>query len=373
MKIGWIFPHKQKCGIAIYARNYIATAALNGSALPIDPQWWFIDRKRFVESIAPCDILHLQYDTASFMRGDRDFYGAMMGTIKQPAVVSLHEVYREDPFAYPRSALKGKGPLRLLRQMLYDYRHPVQRAFNRHVAHAFFADRLMVHHDYHVAILAEKGIDPSKITVVPVPVKQTRSADAFSFPALPCVHLGAIGFINPTYDYELLFSVLEKCPRPWTFTWIGGTHSGRGDGLLDMINNRVRRNGWNDRFSITGWVADEELPARLAALDIVLSLFMTRSSSASLATAMGALKPVCTTRLPLTEEIAGYRSGGLHGSPLIVADADPSSIVECMESFLSNGGRQRELFTNLIKYIDEVSFEKLAEKLMERYRKVLEQ
>jgi hypothetical protein len=51
----------------------------------------------------------------------------------------------------------------------------------------------------------------------------------------------------------------------------------------------------------------------------------------------------------------------------------PLSIVEQIETFVSSSAMQRELFTNLVKYTTEVSFERCAGKLVDLYRKLLEQ
>ncbi len=372
MKVGWIYPHRERCGITRYSLDYIAALADAATIVDIDPQWWISDRRRFFPALYSCDLLHIQYDTAAFMNGRRDFFGPMMRHAMVPAIVTLHEVYDEDPAAFPRSRLTGRFlPLRL-KQAVWDLRHPVQRAFERHVRRRFGARHLLVHQQYHADILIRKGIPEGLPKVFPHPVKRSAPVAAFSFSDLPHINLGVPGFINPSYDYDLLFSVLERLNRSWTFTWIGGIRTHEQQPLLDSLTARIARRNWQDRFHITGWISEEEMSSRLASIDLVPALFKTRSSSGSLARALGAGKPVIATDLPLTREIASFAIGITSAEPapqpLLLSPADAGTIVDRIERLIVDRDYQKALSAALTAYCDAVSFETMAQKLIALYR-----
>ncbi|MBN1577199.1 MAG: methyltransferase domain-containing protein [Chitinispirillaceae bacterium] len=376
VKAGWIYPHRERCGIARYSLDYIE--ALSGAAdvVDIDPQWWTSDRKRFRRTLDGCDLLHVQYDTAAFFNRGRDFYSEMLRSVKIPVVVTLHEVHDEDPSIFPRSRLTGPFPLRRLKRALWDRRHPVQCAFERHLCRNFNARRILIHHRYHADILIRKGVSVSPLEVFPHPVKTIAPFCRFAFRGLPGVHIGAFGFINPNYDYDLLFCILEKMDRPWTFSWIGGVRTADQQLLFDALIARIAHKGWQDRFRITGWISEEEVPLRLFNVDIVLALFKNRSSSGSIARALGACKPVIATEIPLTREIASGGAAtdtpGADEPPILLTPADADEVIARINTLLTDTVYQFRLYRGMSRYVEDMSFEKMALRLTRLYRESID-
>ncbi len=374
MKVAWIYPHRGRCGIAQYSLDYID--ALSGSAriVEIDPQWWFTDRKQLADSLRGCSLVHVQYDTAAFMKGRSDGYRATVSLLRMPVIVSLHEVYDEDPWAFPRSAIRGPFPAAVMKRLLWDLRHPVQRAFSRHLRGSFFARRILVHHRYHCDILRRAGVDGNRLRVLPMPVKRFVPFAPFPFPHLPLVRLGFAGFVNRSCDFDLLFGTLGLLKRPWTFTWIGGLRENNERTSMDALMKRISEMAWGDRFSVTGWVTGEEMSERLGEIDIVLAFFTRRSSSASIARAMGACKPVIAVGLPLVAEIASYHQpcGAEEppGPPLLPVPADPAAAAGAVERLIDDQGLRENLYDGLASYTDAVSFERSAGELFSMYRSV---
>ncbi|MBN1309464.1 MAG: methyltransferase domain-containing protein [Chitinispirillaceae bacterium] len=372
VKAGWIYPHRDRCGIARYSLDYIE--ALSGAAevVDIDPRWWTSDRKRFRRALDNCDLLHIQYDTAAFIRRGREFYTTMLQGVAVPVIVTLHEVYDEDPAVFPRSRLTGLFPLLQFRRFVWDVRHPVQRAFQGHLRRCFGALRILIHHRYHADILVDKGVDASLLQVLPHPVKRIAPLRPFAFSGLPCVHLGTSGFINPAYDYDLLFVVLERMGRPWTFSWIGGIRTADQQPFHDALIARIAQRGWQNCFHITGWVPEEQMPSRLSDIDIVLALFKNRSSSGSIARALGACKPVIATAIPLTKEIfsegTAINTPGADEPPLFLTPANADEVVARIDRLLTDTDSRFRLYRGLSRYVETVSFEKMASRLVGLYR-----
>lgn len=369
MLIGWVYPHQMKCGISIYAREYLETKTLRGVTLSIDPAELLCTADEVREKMERCDIIHVQYEAGSLYRNKKDLFKKILSMVKKPLMVSLHEVYEQDPFAFPRYGIAGVPPLRWIRRVLYDRRHPVQTCQMRHLACQFGADIITVPYRYHAGILVQKKIDPNKIRLLELPVPEMRSNGGQPFGKLPKVHLGAVGFINPAFDYQLLFQVLDGMQRPWTFTWMGGLRDGDDDALLLQLRDEIDRRAWKDRFVITGWLSDDVMDNYLAELDIVLALFIFRSSSASLARALGAKKPVIATELPLTKELA-ESNGADTPSPLLITGRKKETVIDTIERLCSDVSKQERLLRGISQFCMSRDYESSAKKLMALYEEM---
>ena len=193
----------------------------------------------------------------------------------------------------------------------------------------FGADLVLVHHHYHKKILTESGLILQN-EVLALPVKISSESIPFKWTSDHEIHLGSTGFINPQFNYDLLFSILKKLDKKWRFTWIGGIRNSEQQELFNRIMSTLNQNGWDNQFRITGWVSEEEQSRFLKELDIYMALFSNRASSASLNRAIGALIPIIATQLPLTEEI-----NSPHCSPLVVIPPECESAIDAINSILT--------------------------------------
>lgn len=372
MNVGWIFPHRKRCGINRYSLDYINALSTHVNVIPIDPRWWNEQRSTFLSLVQKCTLLHVQYETSLFLSRNRfDYYSRMIKKTSLPVAVSLHEVYENNPGVFPRSHIKGFFPLRRIRTFMYDFRHPVQSAFSRHLKKSFHAHRILVHHKYHTDILKKKGVNAELIRVLPHPVVTTGSAP-FKPLQSASIHLGAQGYVNPQYNYDLLFSVLDQMDRAWMFTWIGGVRSSDQRPLLDDLLNRIHRRNWQKRFIITGWVPESDIYRKLIAVDCILALFKTRSSSGSLARVLGAGKPVIATDIPLTSEIAHYTAYLNAPAPIMLSGSSCTDVISTIERLFSDPTLQEKLNEGLHAYCEAVSFPRMAEQLSTLYRELVQ-
>jgi hypothetical protein len=364
MKVAWIYPHEERCGIALYAERYTAALEKLLTVVRIDSRSLLHgDAEDLFKKINECDVVHLQYETSFFMKGRADRFPAVCRRITRPLVTSLHEVYREFPDVFPRRLLRGSFVTLMLKRALYDYRHPAQSAFRRHLTRGFFARTILVHQEYHGRILQDLGIRGSAITVLPHPIP--TPGDRISFPAiLPdrTVHLAACGYINPHYDYDLLFYSLDRLALPWRFTWVGGLRRSEEEPLLMRIRTMVAERSWQDRFQITGWLPGVEHDLILSSADLFCALFKIRSSSGSITAAIGALCPIVATKLPLTAELAD-RHGIIH-----CTESTPDGVAEGIRSVLTSSLLRATLEKNMLAYRKQNTYDALAEELITVYR-----
>ncbi|MBD3421118.1 MAG: hypothetical protein GF398_13460 [Chitinivibrionales bacterium] len=305
LKIGWLYPVNRPCGIAYYARKYVAALQEMVELEHVDLDELAGDWCASCARLNRCDIVHIQYETAFFLNKRKDWFPRLCRHIRRPLVVSLHEIYRRHPNVFAREDLPGRGAILALRRALYDYRHPYQTALAKHIRNNFYADLVLVHAQCQKDILIEKQADPECIAIIPYPVKRRSTKAGPRFNGNEPIRLVSTGFINKNFNYALLFEVLERLHFPWQFVWIGGVRLDEDAAVLQELHRKITRNKWQDKFSITGFLAPCD-PKNISLMDrahIYLSLFSARSSSESLATALGAGKLIIATRLPFIQEM----------------------------------------------------------------------
>lgn len=365
MKVVWLFPEKKRCGISIYSHDYINELKNKCEVIPKDLSAVIDGGEPLFTNKDSADLVHIQYETSFFLKKRRDSYFRLLSKIKIPVIVTLHEVYEEFPQVFPRSKISGRGPLLTVKQLVYDYKHPLQTAYTRHCSRSFGADLILVHHRYHKDILLKKGIKPELIEILQFPVKKSFNEIKFKWKAEKTLLLGSTGFINPGYDYELLFSVLEKLDADWKFIWIGGLRDNEHDRILQDIKQRIISSGWQNRFEITGWVSDEKQDELLKNVDIYLSLFKYRSSSSTVSRAIGALKPVISTEIPMIKEL----SECVDESPVLAVKNESESVIEGIRKIMEDSEFTEELLGRVKRYSENRYFSDMAEKLLLVYRR----
>jgi hypothetical protein len=365
MKIAWIFPQNKLCGISFYSQKYVQALRRSISIECLDPLDYCNNRKAFLEAIQSCDVCHIQYETSFFLLNNKDFFFSMCSEIKCPIIVTLHEVYKQFPDVFPRDKIKGNLFTKPIKEHIYDKRHPFATSFARHVSKGFCADKIIVHAQFQKDVLVEKGLVAGEIDVLPIPVLSIDNSTQDKWKNDQTLNLAATGFINPSYDYDVLFKTLDLCDMPWKFTWIGGVRRQEDQALLDTIQADVAKRGWENRFVITGKISDEKRDAMLSNAHIYCALFKNKSSSESLATAIGSRSLIIATRLPLTVEMTSEL-------PVMhLVENDPKTVVVAIKK-INSDARMRESLTNACeKYTVRYSYENMAKRMVSEYEGLL--
>ncbi|MFP4680511.1 MAG: glycosyltransferase [Chitinispirillaceae bacterium] len=366
MRVAFISPQNHKCGISIYGARY----AQELKKLPLeietaDPEKVLADPAGFKNSLEKFDIIHVQYEPSFFMKKKNDLFTDVFSKHATPIVLTLHEIYDKNPFVFPRENIRP--PFVTVKKKIYDIRHPFQTMYRKHLKTQFLgAERILVHHYYHKKILKMKGISDFRIRVIGHPVASISSMEIIreKSPNAP-VQLGGAGFINPQYDFDLLFRSLEQLSFDWQFTWVGGGRTDDRRELLLHLQNRVKEKNWEGKFRFTGWLEDSEFRAALRKLDLALCLFTSRSSSGSISDLLGSGIPVVSTDLPMTREIARDCSS------VMIVKNDPFSVSETLENVCEEPGRIKALLKETARYCEKNSYEKKACELLNVYREVL--
>jgi len=362
MKIAWIFPVNQKCGISFYSREYVNALSNYLEVTAFDINECLNNPKQTAKNLNSFDCIHMQYETSFFLKSNKKKYSQLCTLLKKPVVATLHEVYDESPGVFPRSHITGLGILRSCKEYIWDRRHPYQNAYTFHTDNSFFADRLLVHANYHKNILIKKGIESDRISVIPHPVKKHGDSPDVPFMKEGRLNLSSHGFISSHYNFALLFNVLEKLTVPWRFTWIGGIRRNEDALLLTSINRDIAEHSWQDTFNITGWAEDEKRDRLLSQTDIYLALFTARSTSGSLATALGAHRLIIATDLPYTREL-------VQSAPVLtICPAESKAVIDNINRLISDESLRHRNVQEIIKYTGNVFYLNMAKRVIEVYK-----
>jgi glycosyltransferase involved in cell wall biosynthesis len=365
MNVGWIAPLKRKCGIAFYSRKYADALSRHVRLIECDPVDFVIGRKIFLDGLSGCDCVHIQYESSFFFHGRHDFYPELCRQIRARKIITLHEIYRNAPGVFPRGNIRGTWPVKAMKEILWDIRHPHWAAWTKHLRDSFHADVIIVHSLFQKEILIEKGLGKELIDVVPLPIKARAETQFRQNADGRGIVLGSTGFINPLYDYGLLLDVLGRIKGDWRFVWVGGLRRNDDAGVLGWLEQEIDKRGWTGRFTITGWVPDAERDRLLDELDVYCAFFKERSSSESLADAIAAKKPIVATRIPLTEEIVS------HGPVLLLAPDGAEKTAECISALFGDRDRRHSLERAAAAYGRRYSYEACAQKLTDLYERVV--
>jgi glycosyltransferase involved in cell wall biosynthesis len=363
MKVAWIFPQKKMCGISFYSHAYVEALRPSVEVVCLDPDDFASRPAQTSGACNRCELVHIQYETSFFLKKNRDFYPDICSSIKRPLVVTLHEVYDQFPGVFPRDALTGPWPVLKMRQWLYDWRHPYVTALAKHTHLKFYSRVLIVHSRFQRDILARKGVSPDLVSVFPVPVGSNEPKAARPWNGNGPLNLAATGFVSDSYDYELLFDTLALCEFPWRFTWIGGVRRPDDRRVLEKIQREIDRKGWRDRFSVTGALSDAQRDELLGAAHVYCAFFKYKSSSESLATAIGGGTLVVATDMRLTREMSAQFP------VMVITRPEPSEAAEAIRRVADDKALQESLRQALKDYCHEYSRERMARRLVSFYEK----
>ncbi|MFP4415834.1 MAG: glycosyltransferase [Chitinispirillaceae bacterium] len=364
MKIGWIFPRNKKCGISYYSHAYIAKIRQHFAVEEFDAHEVLFLTPTIIDKINTCDCIHIQYEPSFFMKNRFEMYSKLCRNIRRPIIVTLHEVYEQSPFDFPREEITGSFLIRALKLFRYDLAHPYQTAYRRHLKRHFFAQKIVVHNQYQNRILKDFGIPASSIRIIGQPI-QNRPYTKPNLCRNRVLQLGSTGFVNPTYDFDLLFQTLDALTIPWEFIWVGSAARAVHQETLQRLYKMIGRRNWEKKFIITGWLSNYSRNKILDSLDIYMALFTTRSNSGSLADALSARRPIITTDIPLTREINRNRE------VLRIVPSQPADIVMMIKKLTTDKREVSRIVRAQCKMCEENSYDNIVQSLINTYREVL--
>jgi hypothetical protein len=319
-RIGLVGPDQtQPCGVADYTSRL-------GEALSAKCDLVFVPFREALASraLAECRAILVQYER-SLVSGP-GFVPALSARHPGKVFVVPHEVYAEDPFAFPYADLRSAFPPFLwAKRLRYRWRHRAYAREKRLQARGYGAHRVIPLSGPGADILRGlSGADPARI-LDPVPhaffdppasLGEAKARRTDFFPEGIRSVIGIFGFLNPGLDYGSALDLLADLdaatgllvlggPRPGARrvagTGDGASGSANGHGSVDAwLAGEVAGRGLGGRVRVTGYVPEASLADHLRVCDIFLAPMRFKSNSGSLLHLIHAGKPILAADLPLT-------------------------------------------------------------------------
>lgn len=295
-RIGLVGPDQtQPCGIADYVER-LAGAFADQCDLVFVP---------FREALASprldsCRAILVHYER-SLVPGP-DFLIRLGARFPGRMFVVPHEVYAEDPFAYPYADLRAAfPPLLWLKRARYRWRHREYARERRLQSAGYGAHRVIPLSGPNADLL--RGLAPDKV-LAPVPhafyaapESGTLRREEF-FPAPPQAVIGIFGFLNPALDYAQVFDLMAGLDPRTALLILGGDRA--AGNMRGRLAAEAKARGLADRVRITGWLPPDQVGAHLRLCDIFLGPMRFKSNSGSLLHLFHLGRPILAADLPLT-------------------------------------------------------------------------
>ena len=296
-RIGLIGPDRsQPCGIADYVERLAA-------ALAPECDLVFVPFRDAAASpaLGSCRAILVHYER-SLVPGP-DFLPRLGVRFPGKIYVVPHEVYAEDPFAYPYAALGARfPPLLWLKRARYRWRHREYARERRLQAAGYGAHRVIPLSGPNAAILRARApgrvLEPVPHASYEPPEGAAAPGRADFFPYGPRAVLGMFGFLNPALDYAQVFDLMAGLDPGAALLILGGPRNG-GE-MRDRLEAEAAGRGLGERVRITGWLPPEQVGPHLRLCDLFLCPMRFKSNSGSLLHLVHLGRPILAADLPLT-------------------------------------------------------------------------
>ncbi len=317
LRIGLIGPDQtQPCGISDYTAR-LALALSQKCELVFVPYGSALSDKTSAlghktpseNALSKCQALLVQYERS--LVPEKDFLLQLSKKFPGRVFVVPHEVYADDPFAYPYHAIWSSfPPLLALKRFVYHWRHREyaqekslqRRAYEAHGVIPLSGPGF----DILKPLAGNKILNPVPLAfftplspdlATPIAAGQAPTRESL-FPEGTTTVLGIFGFLNPGLDYSMVFDLLEKLKPGVCLMIVGGPRPG----TEEIFNPKIEaaKRGLSKRVHITGYLPEEKLFAHLRLCDLFICPMRFKSNSSSLLNLIHLGKPLLASDLPLT-------------------------------------------------------------------------
>ena len=292
MEVRFATTWNSACGVAGYSRSLVAELEKHAKieVVSLDP-----DAAAGPASLAARlnrgDVVHIQHQYPFFggMVFHRNWFNRLLGGLKRPVVVTVHELDVGDSDSLAVRAYK--------------------RWFNRRLFAARRIGGIIVHTSDYRDRLKGLGIEPSRMRVIPMWVPAVTRPDVSPDVARSELGLAGrkvvtiFGFVVRRKGYELALEALRRWRDDVALLIAGGPHPGDRTGFFEGLSDRIAAEGLAERVIITGYLPDDRVPLVMAATDVIAAPFTAMSSSWSMMHAMAYRKPIVASDLPPAREI----------------------------------------------------------------------
>lgn len=324
-RIGLVGPDRtQPCGIADFTERLAA-------ALGAQCDLVFVPFRDALGSSAleGCQGILVQYERSLVPSPD---FMPRLGARHPGRVYAVpHEVYREDPFAFPFASLRSAfPPLLWLKRAAWRLRHREYAREQRLQAAGYGAHRVIPLSgpgtDILRALAPGKVLDPVPHPLHVPPEGGRAPARDSLFPSSPRAVLGIFGFLNPGLDYAQAFDLLAGLDAGACLLLLGGDRE--NGSLRASLEAEAAGRGLADRVRISGWIPPGDVGAWLGLCDLFLAPMRFKSNSGALLHLFRLGRPILAQDLPLTRWLV------TQGAPLDLY-ADAASLRSAVSGYLA--------------------------------------
>jgi glycosyltransferase involved in cell wall biosynthesis len=171
------------------------------------------------------------------------------------------------------------------------------------------------------------------------------------------VVLAMVGWIHPGKNHAAAIETLAALGRRARL-WLIGAAPADAERYAAGLIALSRRHGVEDRVEITGYVTDEELDARLAAVDVALCPYTDASTSGSISTLIGAGRRIVATDISAFRDLQRQVDGTLK----LVPQLTPGRLSEAVQQILADDST---VTANTTKAIAALSPQAIARKYID--------
>ena len=343
-----------RCGIASYTADLVgALRALPATQVDVVAY----DRQRhprrdyvaWGEAMNAGDVAHVQHEYSFFgyLVPWQNQYEAFITRIRRPLVITRHVTF-DGPLTVPGSGI-GHSIRRAKWAAYNSWLGPYASYLNQGVfAHA---DRIIVLSARLKEHLVARGLAADKIHVIPAGVPTVppavggevlRSAWGWQDKRV----LGIFGYITPAKGHRLAVAALAQLPKDVVLLVAGGVRRASDQAALDDLRRDTAAAGLEDRVRITGFLEEGDVPAHIAACDLLLYPATHADSSYSLVTGLAyGCAPLVASDVYGHREVAERKAG-----IALFPSGDAAALARCVEELLQSPERRSVLLTEAAGY-----------------------
>jgi glycosyltransferase involved in cell wall biosynthesis len=287
-----MFTGPERCGIAHYTADLVRAMPSRVDVQVLSGTFDPLTREQYAalgEQLNEGDVVHIQHEYAYWGgMGPGTGYFAFMRSIRKPVVMTVHEL-----------DLRTVGTRGLPAPLELGYKRWLnRRMFTRPQIRWWWSHSAEVG-----ASLVALGVPKSTVEVLPMPVPPAlpmppseEAKRALGLEGRPVLTM--FGFLARRKGYDLALEALARLPEDVVLLAAGGVHGADHTAPDQELRALAERLGVGERFMITGYLAEEQVPVVMAATELLLAPFHEVSGSASLAMGQAYGRPILCSDLP---------------------------------------------------------------------------
>jgi glycosyltransferase involved in cell wall biosynthesis len=313
------------------------------------------------------DVAHIQHEYSFFgyLVPWQNQYDAFVTRIHRPLVITRHVTF-DGPLTVPGSGLGHT--IRRAKWAAYNrWLGPYAAYLNKWMF--TYADRVIVLSARLKEHMVARGLAGDRIHVIPagVPAVQPAAGGEALRAAWGWENkriLGIFGYVTPAKGHRIVVAALAQLPEDVVLLVAGGVRRAGDQAALDDLQRDIAAAGLGERVRISGFLEDKEVPAHIAACDLLLYPATHADSSYSLITGLAyGCAPV------VASDVYGHREVAERGAGIaLFASGDAAALAQLVQDLLQSPKRRASLLAKAAVYAAANAWPVVAAETRQVYR-----